>query len=99
MKNNKGFTVVEMLIVLAIISVLLVLIIPNLNQKRTIINNKGCEALKETVNTQIYLYELEKNRLPSSISELVSAGYLSQAQTSCKNNKRIVVSNGQAVIQ
>jgi len=43
--KEKGFTLIEMLIVLAIISILLLVTIPNITRHNTVINNKGCEAL------------------------------------------------------
>lgn len=49
-RNEKGFTLVEMLIVIAIISVLIILFIPNLTGKTKDVNDKGCEALVHLVN-------------------------------------------------
>jgi len=45
LKNEKGFTLVEMLIVLAIISILILLIIPNAISILGMANEQGCEAL------------------------------------------------------
>jgi len=45
LKNEKGFTLVEMLIVLAVISVLVLLIIPNAISILSTANEQGCEAL------------------------------------------------------
>ena len=45
LKNEKGFTLVEMLIVLAVISILVLLIIPNAISILTTANEQGCEAL------------------------------------------------------
>jgi len=45
LKNEKGFTLVEMLIVLAVISVLVLLIIPNAITILSTANEQGCEAL------------------------------------------------------
>jgi competence protein ComGC len=44
-RNEKGFTLVEMLIVLAIISVLVLLIVPNAISILGTANEQGCEAL------------------------------------------------------
>jgi len=44
-KNEKGFTLVEMLIVLAIISILVLLIVPNAISILGTANEQGCEAL------------------------------------------------------
>ena len=43
--NEKGFTLVEMLIVLAVISILVLLIIPNAITILGTANEQGCEAL------------------------------------------------------
>jgi len=45
MLNEKGFTLVEMLIVLAVISILVLLIIPNAITILGTANEQGCEAL------------------------------------------------------
>ena len=45
LKNEKGFTLVEMLIVLAVISILVLLIIPNAITILGTANDQGCEAL------------------------------------------------------
>lgn len=98
-KNRKGFTMIEMIIVIGIIALLLLLIIPNISEKQKMINLKGCEALKETVNSQIYLYELKHNKLPKTMDDLVSGGFIKKDQDKCKNNLKIVISNGQAQIK
>ncbi|PAD39477.1 competence type IV pilus major pilin ComGC, partial [Terribacillus sp. 7520-G] len=43
MRNEKGFTLVEMLIVLLVISVLMILIVPNLADKNDRVQSQGCE--------------------------------------------------------
>ena len=48
--NKKGFTILEMIIVLSIIALLFLLTLPNIRQKQEIIQSKGCEALVEVVN-------------------------------------------------
>ena len=50
LKNEKGFTLVEMLIVLAVISVLVLLVIPNAITILTSANEQGCEALNTSSN-------------------------------------------------
>lgn len=45
MKTQNGFTLIEMLIVLAVISILLILFIPNIGKESTNIRSTGCEAL------------------------------------------------------
>ncbi len=67
MKNNKGFTILEMMIVLSIIALVFLLTLPNIQQKEKIIRSKGCEALIEVANAQILLYEVENLSPPKSI--------------------------------
>lgn len=51
MKN--GFTVLEMILVLTVVSVIILVTVPNITQKKEVINNVGCKALLEVVNGQI----------------------------------------------
>ena len=90
---------VEMLIVIGIVSVLLLLIVPNINDKQKMINEKGCEALKETITSQIYLYELKYDEMPSKIDDLVNKGFIKKNQTKCKNNKEIIIADGMAKVK
>ncbi|MGL4383622.1 MAG: competence type IV pilus major pilin ComGC, partial [Bacilli bacterium] len=80
LKSRKGFTMIEMIVVLSIISLLLLLIVPNINEKQKLINKKGCEALKETINSQIYLYELKHNKLPTTIQDLIDDSFIKEEQ-------------------
>jgi len=84
-KKEHGFTLIEMLIVLLIISVLIILIIPNLTGKGKAVQSKGCDALKSMVQSQIVSFELAEGRLPSSLDELETKGYIEKGQKSCPN--------------
>ena len=68
-QKYAGFTLLEMLIVLLIISVLILLFVPK----------KGNEAIVKIVESQIELYTLEKNKTPS-LNELVNEGYITKEQ-------------------
>ncbi|MFD2658355.1 competence type IV pilus major pilin ComGC [Gracilibacillus thailandensis] len=90
MKNNKGFTLIEMLIVLAVISILLILFIPNLASKSENINEQGCEALLTMVENQLIAYELDEGSKPDNLSAL-EGEYV--ASLTCDNGNRIIVYN------
>lgn len=77
--DRKGFTLLEMLVVLFIISVLLLLFIPNLSRHRQEIEKKEQEGIVRVVETQQELYQLEYGK-SAEISELVEAKYLTEAQ-------------------
>jgi competence protein ComGC len=87
MKNEKGFTLIEMMIVMLIISVLLIITIPNIAKHTSNINNKGCEAFVKMVQAEVQSYEMEKKKLPTSVQDLVEAGYLRKEATGCPNGK------------
>ncbi|EFR97049.1 ComG operon protein 3 precursor [Listeria ivanovii subsp. londoniensis] len=89
-RDERGFTLVEMLIVLLVVSVLLLLTIPNIVSQNESINNKGCEAFVSMVQGQVQSYQLEKNAMPS-VSDLVSGGYLKANQKSCPNGNSITI--------
>ena len=98
MKDRKnGFTLLEMLIVLLIIAVLILLTLPNIQQKEKIIRNKGCSALIEVVNSAILLYEIDQEETPTSIQQLISEGYLKEGQDVCPNGSSIEIFDGQAI--
>ena len=61
-KNQKGFTLIEMMIVLLVISVLLVITVPNVTKNNSSINEKGCEAFINMVQGQVQAYELDDNK-------------------------------------
>ena len=60
-KNKSAFTLVEMAIVLFIISLLILLIIPNLSKQRTHADKVNTEALQTELNSQAQLYADDKN--------------------------------------
>lgn len=96
MKNEKGFTILEMMIVLSIIALIFLLTLPNIQQKEDIIRKKGCEALVEVVNAQILLYEIDHLVPPTNISQLIKGGYLKESQKRCPDGVSIQIRDGQA---
>ena len=75
----KAFTLVEMLIVLLIISVLMLLFVPNLTKQKEAVSDTGNAAVVKVVESQAELYEL-KNTEQATLSKLVAAGNISQKQ-------------------
>ncbi|WP_034670160.1 competence type IV pilus major pilin ComGC [Ectobacillus panaciterrae] len=74
--NEKGFTLLEMLLVLVVISVLLLLIIPSVVTQKQTVNAKGCSALMKSAEAQVQAYQLNNdNKLPT-IADLVTGKYI-----------------------
>lgn len=77
--NYKGFTLLEMLVVLLIISVLILLFVPNLSRHKEGVDKKGNEAIVKIVETQIDLYTMEKNQTPT-VEQLLKEEYITKEQ-------------------
>lgn len=94
--HSNGFTILEMMVVLLVVAVLLMITLPNIQQKETVIRGKGCEALLEIVNSQIMLYEIDHDQTPTDVSQLISEGYLKESQAKCPNGDAVQIVNGEA---
>ncbi|MFT8328182.1 MAG: competence type IV pilus major pilin ComGC [Oenococcus oeni] len=80
-KNKKqSFTLIEMAIVLFIISLLMLLILPNLNNQRKKAENTQAEAMVSVIQTQVDLYENDNDDKNVTYSELLSKKYLTEKQ-------------------
>ena len=99
MKLKKGFTLLEMTIVLLIISILFLLVVPNIQKTLGIVNSKGCKAVEKVGDAAILQYKLEYGEYPSSTADLVNAGLLGEEQLKCDGKYSLVIVNGQAVIE
>ncbi|HEL2000393.1 TPA: competence type IV pilus major pilin ComGC [Streptococcus suis] len=75
----KAFTLVEMLVVLGIISLLLLLFVPNLSQQKDAIQEKGNAAVVKVVESQMELYELEHDE-KATVADLQAKGYITDKQ-------------------
>ena len=75
LKNQRGFTLIEMMIVLLVISVLLLITVPNVTKNNSTINEKGSEAYIKMVEGQIQAYEMENQKIPT-VEQLLNGKYL-----------------------
>lgn len=92
LKKEAGFTLIEMLIVLAIISLLLILVVPNLTEQNQTLTNNSEEVLIQMAENQTQAYYLEKGKYPDSIEQLVTEGYLKTDKLS-NNTRKLVYEN------
>ena len=96
-KKQKAFTLIEILIVLAIISILILLFVPNLIKEKAQVQKTGEAAVVKVVESQAQLYELDHDNDKPNLSELLSAGMITQKQVTAyddyydqnKNEQRI----------
>lgn len=87
LKSDRGFTLIEMLIVLFVISILMIITIPNITKNQSAIKSKGCEAFVQMVQGQVQAFEIDHNKWPVNVDELKDGEYLTQ--TSCPNGEAI----------
>lgn len=92
-RKAKGFTLIEMLIVLFIIGLLLLLILPNLNVQKNKVQDKTDQALVNTVQTQVELYLDDDDSQEVTLEELETKGFLSKNQVKQANNRHIKINN------
>ncbi|AMC93354.1 competence protein ComGC [Erysipelothrix larvae] len=96
---KKGFTLMEMVLVMVIIVILFLLTVPNISNTLKTVNDKGCDAQLKIVDAAILQYILKVDKTPTSIGQLVSENIITQRQTQCQDGTNIGISNGQAVTQ
>lgn len=90
MKNEKGFTLLEMMIVLLVISVLLIVMVPNVAGHNSTINDKGCDAYLKMVEAQVQAFEMDEGKVPS-VTDLKTGGYLTEEQLTCPHGKEAII--------
>ncbi|NQG98270.1 prepilin-type N-terminal cleavage/methylation domain-containing protein [Streptococcus suis] len=91
-KKVKAFTLVEMLVVLGIISLLLLLFVPNLSQQKDAVQNKGDAAVVKVVESQMELYELAHDK-EATVADLQQAGYITEKQAQSYNEYKALKAN------
>lgn len=85
-----------MLMVVFIISVLLILTIPNITKHKGGVEDSTCEAYVTMVETQIAAYQLIENK-EATMDDLVSKDYIPTNQ--CSNGQTIIINgDGDAVV-
>lgn len=78
-------SLIEMLVVLLIISILLLLFVPNLSKQKDSVKETGNAAVVKVVDSQAELYEMKNNKT-ASLAALVSEGQITQKQADSYND-------------
>ncbi|HEL1618908.1 TPA: prepilin-type N-terminal cleavage/methylation domain-containing protein [Streptococcus suis] len=88
----KAFTLVEMLVVLGIISLLLLLFVPNLSKQKDAVQKKGNAAVVKVVESQMELYELKYEK-EATVADLQAVGYITEKQAQSYNEYKALKAN------
>ncbi|MGA2233932.1 MAG: type II secretion system protein [Terriglobales bacterium] len=74
--RNRGFTLIEMVVVISMVLILLAIALPMYNQSIIRARETTLKQNLATLNKVIDQYTLDKQKAPQSLQDLVSAGYL-----------------------
>ncbi|MEW9672808.1 competence type IV pilus major pilin ComGC [Ammoniphilus sp. 3BR4] len=75
-KDQKGFTFLEMSIVVAIIGIIMLMAMPNYQGAAAKAQAKSCEANRKLIEAQVINYMMDKASEPTNVEALWTAGYL-----------------------
>lgn len=95
MKRKNGFSLIEIIIVLIIMSYFLLTTIPNLTGVLELAASKTCEGQVNLVNAAILQYHMEHLRYPTTLYDLVEHESVELSQISC-NGEPIRYENNKA---
>ena len=84
-KNKKGFTLIEIMIVVAIIAILAAIAIPNFISYRKTSQMNACKANQEQIRTACEAYYIKNTAYPSDVATLtlVASGGFLKAEPKC----------------
>ena len=77
-KQSRGFTLIELMIVISMILILIAIAIPAYNQSITRTKEAVLRQNLFTLRSLISQYTLDKQKAPEALDDLVTAGYLKQ---------------------
>ncbi|HOK67259.1 MAG TPA: prepilin-type N-terminal cleavage/methylation domain-containing protein [Anaerohalosphaeraceae bacterium] len=72
MKAKKGFTLVEILIVVVILGILAAIVIPQFSQASTEAKLNSCRSSLQSLRSQIELYKIQHNDQPPALADFAA---------------------------
>jgi general secretion pathway protein G len=70
--RRSGFTLIELIVVIALVAVLAAVVAPNLLGKASDANRKSATVQIEKISNAVELYRLETGQYPESLDDLVT---------------------------
>jgi len=75
-RGARGFTLLEMMVVITILLILLAIAVPLYSQSMNHARETNLRQNLDTLNRVIVQYTLDKKKAPQSLSDLVQSGYI-----------------------
>lgn len=91
LKKRSAFTLVEMSIVLFIISLLILIMLPNLAQQRRNANKIHANAMVSMIQTQVEAYENDTGNNNATLEQLQKSNYLTKTQVQKARKEHIKI--------
>lgn len=79
LKREKGFTLVELMVVALIIGILIGIAVPVFNVARATAQKRTCQANLRTIDGAITTYNAAEETYPTTMAQLVDGKYLKTA--------------------
>jgi general secretion pathway protein G len=84
MRNRKGLTLIELLIVVIILGALAAIAIPRITTSATTAKQNACTTNVDTLNTSIEMYKMDTGAYPAALTNITSdANYFPDGTVSC----------------
>jgi len=72
MRNRKGLTLIELLIVVIILGALAAIAIPRITTSATTAKQNACTTNVDTLNTAVEMYHIDKSLWPTALTDVTS---------------------------
>jgi len=76
--RTRGFTLIELMIIISIIAILLAIAIPSFGRSIVATRERTLRSELATMRKAIWDYTFDKQKAPQSLDDLVTAGYLTK---------------------
>ena len=93
-RDSRGFTLVELMVVLLIIGILVAIAIPIYNNTQANAKTKACQSNLRTIDGAIAQYYSDKGKWPANIEALKEAGYLKSVPKCPTDDSPYVIEEG-----
>ncbi len=92
--DRKGFTLVEIMIVVAIIGILALIAIPNFTAARNEAYKEACKANLGQLKSAIQMYRIDDNSYPAAATDTYLGSYMGEVPVECPGNGTYTYSSG-----